>query len=364
MSLVTMEKVDAKLDLLLKAFYDILYVDDTIFMENMKTNNLAGDDISKYQYWEWPQGVGLYGIWKLYERTQDQEYLQVLEKYYDRQLSIGFPSLNVNTIAPFLALSFLAEYTGDEKYMKPCMETAAWIMDQFPRTSGGGFQHKTSDTVNEEELWDDTLFMTVLFLANMGRILKKESYIQESIYQFLLHIKYLQDRDSGLFYHGWTFKGNHNFTQVFWGRGNCWITMVIPEFVSLISCDESMKTYLKEVLTSQVESLVKYQNDNGMWHTIVDDPSSYVEASATCGFAYGIFRGIEAGILDESYRASAEKAIAPILNYIDDQGIMNQVSYGTAMGRESRDFYKEIEIRPMPYGQALAILFLDEYRKM
>lgn len=41
---------------------------------------------------------------------------------------------------------------------------------------------------------------------------------------------------------------------------------------------------------------------------------------------------------------------------------MNQVSYGTPMGRISRDFYREIELKPMPYGQALAILFLMEYR--
>ncbi len=34
------------------------------------------------------------------------------------------------------------------------------------------------------------------------------------------------------------------------------------------------------------------------------------------------------------------------------------------MGRTTKDFYKEIELRPMPYGQALAILFLMEYRWM
>ena len=30
------------------------------------------------------------------------------------------------------------------------------------------------------------------------------------------------------------------------------------------------------------------------------------------------------------------------------------------MGRESKDFYKQIPLRPMPYGQAMAILFLME----
>ena len=53
-------------------------------------------------------------------------------------------------------------------------------MDSFPRTKEGGFQHITSDTLNEQELWDDTLFMTVLFLANMGRILNKKDYEEEA----------------------------------------------------------------------------------------------------------------------------------------------------------------------------------------
>ena len=59
----------------------------------------------------------------------------------------------------------------------------------------------------------------------------------------------------------------------------------------------------------------------------------------------------------------ALKALAPILGYIADDGVVHQVSYGTPMGRESKDFYKNIELRPMPYGQALAILFLIECLK-
>lgn len=43
----------------------------------------------------------------------------------------------------------------------------------FPKTKeAGGFQHITSDTLNDgESVWDDTLFMTVLVLANRSGIL-------------------------------------------------------------------------------------------------------------------------------------------------------------------------------------------------
>ena len=101
-----------------------------------------------------------------------------------------------------------------------------------------------------------------------------------------------------------------------------------------------------------------------MWHTLVDDADSYVEASATCGFAYGILKAVKDGLVDKSYLEVAAKAAVPILDYISEDGVVNQVSYGTPMGRTTKDFYKEIELRPMPYGQALAILFLMEYRWM
>ena len=49
-----------------------------------------------------------------------------------------------------------------------------------------------------------------------------------------------------------------------------------------------------------------------------------------------------------------------MLAQVAEDGTVQGVSYGTPMGRESRDFYKNIELKPMPYGQALAMLFLIE----
>ena len=227
------QEVARKLELCVGSFKKVLYEPDDIFLKNMEKNNLAGDDISKYQLWEWTQGVGLYGLWKLFERTKDGRYLATLREYYDARIADGLPGKNINTMAPVLALSYLYEYTGDETYGAVCKEWAQWVMDSLPKTKEGGFQHITSDTLNDGELWDDTLFMTVLVLANMGRILGRQDYTDEAVYQFLLHTKYLADKKTGLWYHGFTFHGNHNFAGAFWGRGNCWVTIAIPLLGSL-----------------------------------------------------------------------------------------------------------------------------------
>ena len=352
--------IKEKLNRLLKAFIPILYEDDEVLLAGMKERNLAGDDIRRYQHWEWTQGVGLYGLWKLFENSRDVKYLNILTRVFDSQIEIGFPALNVNTMAPFLTMSYVGEYLREERYLGPCRDSARWIMEKFPRTQEGGLQHMTSDTLNDQELWDDTLFMTVLFLANMGRIEGKQDYIDEAQHQFLLHAKYLADPKTGLWYHGWTFHGRHNFSGAFWGRGNCWVTISIPELLQMAKVQPETAQRLERILRDQVDSLLEFQNENGMWHTLIDDPTSYVESSATCGFAYGILGAVHTGLLEERYAAAAEKALAPILDYIDDNGVVHQVSYGTPMGRESKDFYKQIELKPMPYGQALAMLFLAE----
>jgi unsaturated rhamnogalacturonyl hydrolase len=349
-----------KLKLLIQSFNRVLYEPDTYGLENLKRHNLAGDDPECYQHWEWPHGVGLFGIWKLYEKLKDPAHLAILEQYYNTRLAGTLPARNVNTTTPMLALSYLAEYTGNRGYMDACIKWANWVMTGMARTEEGGLQHIVSEQANTGELWDDTLFMTVLFLANMGRILGREDYLAEAAYQFFVHAKYLTDTHTGLWYHGFTFNGRHNFVNARWGRGNCWITIAIPVFLEIASPAPPAARFLQNALEQQVTALASLQDPGGMWHTLLDDPDSYLETSATSGFGYGILKGIHDGLLPESFRPAAEAAIHATMQNIDPAGIVQQVSYGTPMGRDSKDFYKRIPIRPMLYGQSLALLALME----
>lgn len=346
-----------------EAFKKVLYEEDECFMKNMASKNLAGDDISKYRLWEWTQGVGLFGYWQLFLETEDPMYLNTIDKYYKERFEEGLPAKNINTTAPMLTLAYFVDYRLNQRYMDECLAWCEWIMNELPKTEEGGFQHITSDTLNDQELWDDTLFMTVLFLAKVGKMTGNAAYVEEAKYQFMLHIKYLSDKKTGLWYHGWTFGGNHNFVNAFWGRGNAWITMAIPEFIEVIGPEPSVHRYLVMALKRQIDSLVAYQTQEGMWTTLIDDPTSYPEASATAGIGYGILKSVRLGLVDASYGVAAIKALEPLMACIDHEGVVKQVSYGTAMGRDSLQFYKDIPLIPMPYGQAMTLLFLNESTK-
>lgn len=96
-----------------------------------------------------------------------------------------------------------------------------------------------------------------------------------------------------------------------------------------------------------------------MWHTLINDETSYLEASATAGFAYGILKAVRKRYIDKKYEAVAYKAIEGILNNINSDGELMHVSFGTGVC-ENLEGYKKIECTSMPYGQAMAILCLSE----
>jgi len=313
--------------------------------------------------WEWPQGVGMYGLFKYYQQSGKKEYLDYMVDWYDRHIRDGLPDKNVNTMAPMLTLAHIYEFNNNEKYLEILTEWAEWVMNDMTRTEEGGLQHIVTGGTNEQQLWDDTLFMTVLFLAKFGSLTGQKQYIDESVRQFLLHIKYLHDKKTGLWFHGWTFIGRSNFAEALWARGNCWYTAGVVEYLDMVPVGEGVKKVLLDTLEAQVRKLTELQERDGMWHTLLDDPSSYVETSATAGFGFGILKAVRKGYLDKKYKKAGEKALEAVLDRIDENGTVQQVSYGTGMGHDL-DHYRNIQICPMTYGQALALLILGEGMKL
>ena len=321
-------------------------------------------DTKGWNDWEWTHGIGLFGMYRYFEQTGDARALQVMLEWFRDRFAAGAPTKNINTMSPFLTLAYLFEETGDQSYLPHLDSWAEWLMDPagLPKTEEGGFQHIVFNDENPQEMWDDTLMMSVLPLAKIGLLLGRPHYVEEAKRQFLVHIKYLIDRKTGLWFHGWTFDRRHNFADALWARGNCWVTIAIPEILEMLDLPEgdAFRTFLIDTLAAQVKSLAAHQDASGLWHTLIIDPSSYLEASATAGFAYGILKAVRMGYLPAEYEPIGIRAIRAVLANIDETGELKQVSFGTAMG-DTLQFYKDIPLTSMPYGQSLAICALAEF---
>ncbi|KII95362.1 glycoside hydrolase family 105 protein [Plicaturopsis crispa FD-325 SS-3] len=320
-------------------------------------------DTKGWNDWEWTHGIGLYGLLKFHEITGDNEPLDVALRWFHDRFAVG-TTKNVNTMSPLLTAAYLHEAKRAD-YRVHLDSWAEWVMYDMPRTEEGGLQHITYLVENRQQLWDDTLMMSVLPLAKIGLVLGRPEYIEEAKRQLLLHVKYLADPQTGLWFHGWTFDGRHHFGRARWGRGNCWITVSIPDFIELLQLPptDGLRLFLVATLTAQIDALVRLQDaSTGLWHTILDDSTSYLEASATAGFAYGILKSIRLRLIpkEERYINTAKKAIDGVLQNITEKGELLQVSFGTPVFDDPEE-YKRIPLTSMPYGQSLALLALTEY---
>ena len=319
-------------------------------------------DTKGWNDWEWTHGIGLYGLYKHWELTGDPAVLKIMQDWFKNRFAAGTPTKNVNTVAPFLTAAYLVERTGDRTFLPYLDVWAEWVMNGQPRTEENGLQHIVFNSVNPQQIWDDTLMMCGLPLAKIGLLLGRPAYVEEAKRQFLLHIKYLADRETGLWFHGWTFAGRHHFARARWARGNAWVTIAIPEFVELLDLKpgDASREFLLETLRAQVAALAECQDNSGLWHTLLDDPTSYCEASATAGFAYGILKGARKGYIDPAHEEVGVKAIKAVLANVSAAGELKNVSFGTPVF-DTLQGYKDVALTSMPYGQAMAIFALAEF---
>lgn len=107
--------------------------------------------------------------------------------------------------------------------------------------------------------------------------------------------------------------------------------MSIPDLLELLALPayDGTRTFLVGTLVSLLDAAVQLQNANGMWHTLLDDPTSYVEASATAGFAYGLLKSVRMRLVSQEkakvYAEAGHRAVQAILERITPQGELTEV---------------------------------------
>ena len=126
---VPKELVKEKIDLLVENLTTIKDDNGEFLLD---FDGLKVDDKS-WTVWNWPQGVGLYGIYKNYQMTKNPRAYQVVNEWFEDRMEEGAPPKNVNTMAPLLTMAYLYEDTKDSRYLPYLEQWAEWVMNDMPR---------------------------------------------------------------------------------------------------------------------------------------------------------------------------------------------------------------------------------------
>ena len=305
---------------------------------------------------DWPCGVAYYGICEAAQASGNDRYLSLVQERVDELMSLGLPPVTVNTCSMGHCCLTLFERTGEAKYREAAERLLRYLAHDAPRFGEGILQHTVSAKDDfPEQCWADTLFMAAFFLLRAGVLFSDEAMVDDALLQYGGHIRYLQDASSGLFYHGYDNRSQSHMSGFYWGRANAWAAYTMAQVgVRLPECYLYPK-YMDVAgsLSEQLSALKLVQTENGLWRTILDDPDSYEEVSASCGIAAAM--AVNGNPLHYKY---VNRAVPAILENITSDGRVLNVSAGTAVMRD-REGYRQISRRWLQgWGQGLALAFL------
>jgi len=226
-----------------------------------------------------------------------------------------------------------------EKLLKNIIPWPKTLPDgTFSRSSGW-----SGEPAGDEFLWDDDEYMGLTLLARTSVLFSQKEYAQKVGKMQLSYAQRLSDTDNVL-WHGFNVKDSHH-SCCKWGRGNGWVMMSHVE--SLIALDHFQDPNFAAVLDlfqKHSQGLLKLQSDDGRWHQVLNDSSTFLETSATAMYLWSFAEGVMRGWLSRDvYGPAIEKAWNGMLKAIQSTGTVTGITEGTGIGT-SAEWYNQRSI--------------------
>lgn len=280
--------------------------------------------------WNYIDGCMILAILETYRITNNEKYLKFADAYIDHRVNedgtikgYDVNELNIDNVNAGKTLFELYEITGKEKYRKAIDLIYSQLQIQ-PRTKEGNFWHKK---IYPNQVWLDGMYMGQPFYMEYETKFNNKEHYNDIFNQFFLVIKNMRDEKTGLYYHAydssremfWCDKTT-GLSRHFWLRALGWYSMALLDTLNKCEPDEScQESYdkLKQAFVELIDSLIKYQDESGMWYQVVDMGGvgkNYLETSGSSILAFSILKGVRLGFLPKEYRAYGEKAFEGICN--------------------------------------------------
>lgn len=315
---------------------------------------LQGDPAA--QDFNWGGGVLMAGMMQAGIALDEPAYVAYVrswadswrERYQDDMLKD--PYIYCGFWVTSFPLYLLYEQTGEPRYL----EMGRWVMDFMLEKGGRCVDHGLGIYAyyapHRKQLWLDTLYMACPGLAEYARLSGQRKYVEEAARQLVVHARYLQDEQTGLFHHMYDERAQDQF-HVFWGRGNGWVTMSCVEVLRRLDRESPWYEQVEKIFQNQIRGLRQVQDArSGMWHTVLDRPETYLETSASAMFLYGLREGMRLGILDEEeYIRPLRKTWSGLAGRINEDGVVEGVSIATPALKTWED-YADIGREERPWG--------------
>jgi unsaturated rhamnogalacturonyl hydrolase len=274
----------------------------------------------KRQFLIYPEICTWYGSLTIAEETKDKDLQDRLAKKFDRFLTAdGAKNISPQAHVDYRVIGVipleLFIQTKDAKYL----------------TFGQGFAdrqwEKTTDDgiTAEARYWIDDMYMITAVQVQAYRATGNKIYLDRAAKTMATYLDKLQ-QPNGLFFHA-------PDSQYYWGRGNGWQAAGMAELLRDLPKNHPQRARIMKGYKIMMESLLKYQAEDGLWRQLLDKPESWVETSGTGMFTFAMVTGVKEGWLDKkAYGPAARKAWLGLVAHIDENANVKDVCIGTNKG--------------------------------
>lgn len=283
-----------------------------------------------------------YGAVKLSGLLNDTVLVNKLMVRYDRVIedsilnTANHVDANVYGILPLE----LFIYNKKQKYYHQGIELAD---GQWKSSLPDGLSSQT-------RYWIDDVYMISSLQVQAYRATGKMIYLERAALEIDAYIQQLQ-QPNGLFYHGVD-------APFFWGRGNGWVAAGLAELLSELPESNLHYNNLLNGYQKMMKTLLENQDEDGMWHQLIDHKESFKETSATAMFGFAFTVGVKKGLLkEEIYKNAYLQAWNALTKYISKEGKVSDVCVGTGQSKDVNYYLTRPKSIGDLHGQAPVLWF-------
>lgn len=224
----------------------------------------------------------------------------------------------------------------DKRYLELINRTADFISNKQFRLKDGTLARNRPQY---ESIWADDLYMSVPFLANMGKLTGESKYYDDAAKQVLQIADRLYIPQKELFDHGWNVTSGDYDPHFYWGRANGWVLMTITELLTVLPENHPDRNKILHLYRSVVRSIANLQDGSGFWHNLLDKSDSYQETSCTAMFTFAIAKGINEGWINHIYGPVALTGWNATKTRVLENGAIDGTCEGTTFASDNVYYY-------------------------
>lgn len=276
--------------------------------------------------WNYIDGCMIKAVLQMYAISKDEKYLKFADDFIDYRVfedgtidGYNVGEKNIDNVNAGKTLFELYDLTGKEKYRK-AIDLVYSQIEIMPRCKSGNFWHKD---IYPNQVWLDGMYMGQPFYLEYETRFNNRKNYDDIFSQFKFVIENMRNPLNGLYFHAmdtsreafWCDKVT-GLSQLSWLRAIGWYSMALLDSLEIVDnsdhkFDAEVKM-LQDAFVDLINSMIKYQDESGMWYQIVNYggmDKNYLETSGSSIMAYALLKGVRLGILPESYVEYAKKAI-------------------------------------------------------